>query len=297
LAFDRPPGPIDQHGQVIVGHPSDATSGRYSAGRPCRRLTFADLRRASDFADNDPDIARAALIAPGTLLVVGLAGGLLIVRLWRRRQSMAGGDMVAGPHPTFIARSRLAYLMLASGPLASLPLVLLWWLKGASSRSSRGVAVFVNESAEYVNPLDRGLGGGRGLHEGQPADPDGRLQIEAAMRPNAVVVAQVLDEHAAQVVLVPDQCPVQTLRPHNAHHRSAKAFTRGARGGSSGSRYPPAANTVSNAAVNFVSRSRIKNRKQSTRSSRSISRLRACCATHMPVGWAVIPMPQVASAS
>jgi hypothetical protein len=30
-------------------------------------------------------------------------------------------------------------------------------LKGASSRSSRGVAVFVNESAEYVDPLDRGL--------------------------------------------------------------------------------------------------------------------------------------------
>jgi hypothetical protein len=69
-------------------------------------------------------------------------------------------------------------------------------LTGASSRLSRGVAVFVDESAEYVDPLDCGFGGGLSLDEGQAAGPDRRLQIEAAMGPNAVVVAQVLDEHA-----------------------------------------------------------------------------------------------------
>jgi hypothetical protein len=77
--------------------------------------------------DDDPGIARAALIAPGTLLVVGLAGGLLIVRLWRRRRSIAADEKVVGPHPTFIARSPLVYLLLGSGPLASLSLVLFWW--------------------------------------------------------------------------------------------------------------------------------------------------------------------------
>jgi hypothetical protein len=77
--------------------------------------------------DDDPDIARAALIAPATLLVIGLAGSLLTVRLWRRRQPVAAGDIVVGPHPTFIARSPLVYLLLASGPLASLSLVLFWW--------------------------------------------------------------------------------------------------------------------------------------------------------------------------
>ena len=41
-------------------------------------------------------------------------------------------------------------------------------------------------------------------------------------------------------------------------------------------RTPIAVNTASNAAVNFASRSRIKNFKPSARSSRFIIRLRAC---------------------
>ena len=44
------------------------------------------------------------------------------------------------------------------------------------------------------------------------------------------------------------------------------------------------AKTASKAAVNLLSRSRIKNRNRSARSSRSMSRLRACWVTQAPVG-------------
>src|SRR5438045_8746048 len=52
---------------------------------------------------------------------------------------------------------------------------------------------------------------------------------------------------------------------------------------------PAAANTASKAAVNFESRSRMRNRNRWACSSRSISRLRAAWVTHAPVGWAVTP--------
>jgi hypothetical protein len=50
---------------------------------------------------------------------------------------------------------------------------------------------------------------------------------------------------------------------------------------------PSAAKTASNAAVNFVSRSRTRHQNQPTRSLRPMSRLRACCVTHSPTGCAV----------
>jgi len=52
---------------------------------------------------------------------------------------------------------------------------------------------------------------------------------------------------------------------------------------------PSAANAASNARVNRESRSRSTNVSVSTRLPRSISRLRAACAVHAPVGLAVIP--------
>jgi hypothetical protein len=49
-------------------------------------------------------------------------------------------------------------------------------------------------------------------------------------------------------------------------------------------RTPLPASTWSNAAVNLLSRSRIKNLNLSARSPRSMSRLRACWAVQEPVG-------------
>ena len=54
-------------------------------------------------------------------------------------------------------------------------------------------------------------------------------------------------------------------------------------------RMPLPANTSSNAAVNLLSRSRIRNLNGPARSPRSMSRLRACWAVHALVGCAVTP--------
>src|SRR5437762_13621258 len=67
-------------------------------------------------------------------------------------------------------------------------------------------------------------------------------------------------------------------------YRSAKEFARGDRTGVLMIRVPLLANISSNAAVNLLSRSRIRNLKWPTRSPRSMSRLRACWAVHAPVG-------------
>ncbi len=54
------------------------------------------------------------------------------------------------------------------------------------------------------------------------------------------------------------------------------ALARGARTGVRSTLISAAAKTASNAAVNFASRSRTRNRNWPTRSSRPMSRLRAC---------------------
>ena len=69
--------------------------------------------------------------------------------------------------------------------------------------------------------------------------------------------------------------------------RSAIAFARGARGGVLMIWMSVAANTASKAAVNLLSRSRIRNRKRWWESSRSMNRLRACWVSQAPVGWAM----------
>ena len=71
--------------------------------------------------------------------------------------------------------------------------------------------------------------------------------------------------------------------------RSAIAFARDARTGVRMIRISAPVKTASKAAANLLSRSRIRNRNRSARSSRSMSRLRACWVTQAAVGWAVIP--------
>ncbi len=72
-------------------------------------------------------------------------------------------------------------------------------------------------------------------------------------------------------------------------HRFASAFARGARTGVRATFDPLSGKTMSNAAVNLLSRSRITNRNRPTRSPRSMARLRACWATHSPTGCGVTP--------
>jgi hypothetical protein len=72
--------------------------------------------------------------------------------------------------------------------------------------------------------------------------------------------------------------------------RSARAFARGERTGVLITLAPSEVNTLSNAMVNLVSRSRMRNLRCSARPPRSMSRFRACWATHGPVGFVVAPM-------
>ena len=66
--------------------------------------------------------------------------------------------------------------------------------------------------------------------------------------------------------------------------RSAIALARGARTGVLMILTLTVVKTVSKAAVNLASRSRMRNRKRRPASSRSMSRLRACWVSQAPVG-------------
>src|SRR5919107_1713008 len=70
-------------------------------------------------------------------------------------------------------------------------------------------------------------------------------------------------------------------------NRSAKQFALGDRGGIFTVLIPAPVRTASKAVVNWPARSRTRNRKLAARSSRSISRLRACWVVQAPVGWRV----------
>ena len=96
------------------------------------------------------------------------------------------------------------------------------------------------------------------------AGPKWRRLSQGAVRAVAVVMVDVLGQHRPQLPAAQDQHPVQQLPPNRAHpplrvgvgprrpHRRAQH------------RIPSAAKTASNAAVNFVSRSRSRNRKRPT---------------------------------
>jgi hypothetical protein len=66
--------------------------------------------------------------------------------------------------------------------------------------------------------------------------------------------------------------------------RSAWAFALGAWIGVRITRAPSERRTVSNDQLNFVSRSRMRNRTGLARASRSSARLRACWVTHAEFG-------------
>jgi hypothetical protein len=82
-----------------------------------------------------------------------------------------------------------------------------------------------------------------------------------------VVMADVDREDSFEVLAVHDQDPVEALAACGADPRSMKAFARGARTGVRIVRMPSERNTSSNEAVNLLSRSWIKNRIGSVRST------------------------------
>jgi hypothetical protein len=110
--------------------------------------------------------------------------------------------------------------------------------------------------------------------------------LAGLVRAVAVVVAGVLSEDRPEVPFVVDEHPVGALGSRSAptaRHSSSPA----ARGGVLTIRTPWLARISSKALVNLASRSRMRKRNSAILPSRSMTRLRPCCAVHVPSGWAV----------
>ena len=115
--------------------------------------------------------------------------------------------------------------------------------------------------------------------------PRGEACPEAAVRTMIIVVTLEVAQHGSGVAFVVDQEPVEEFAADRPTKRSAIAFALGARTGVLMIRMSMAVNTASKAAVNLLSRSRMRNRKRRSASSKSMTRLRAC-GHHAPVGCA-----------
>ena len=100
---------------------------------------------------------------------------------------------------------------------------------------------------------------------------------------------EILAQYDVEVAWPGDQDVVEALAAEGADEAFGDRVCPGCPDRVRMMRMSAPANTASKAAVNLLSRSRIRNRSCSARSPRSMSRLRACWATQAPVGWAVIP--------
>src|SRR5438046_2587051 len=87
--------------------------------------------------------------------------------------------------------------------------------RGGGRRRSGGAAVFVDEPAEHIDPLDRP----DRLHaRGCVAHRcNGHVEVDAAMWTGGVVVPDVVGQHSFEVTVVPDQNPVEALAAHGAY--------------------------------------------------------------------------------
>jgi hypothetical protein len=104
-----------------------------------------------------------------------------------------------------------------------------------------------------------------------------------------VVVIDVLPKDSFEVAMAKNGQPVEAFVSNRPNQRSANALARGDRTGVLITLIPSELNTSSKLAMNFASRSRIKNLTERPRSTRSPTKLRATWVTKTPVGWSVIP--------
>ena len=119
---------------------------------------------------------------------------------------------------------------------------------------SGGEFVFVDESAESVAAADGSAGRS---HRCWAA---GWGEIETAVRSCLVVVVDVLGEGPFEVTSGDHEEMVETVSAHGAHPSFGERVGLGARTGVRMTVTPIDATTASKLAVNFVSRSRIRNR-------------------------------------
>src|ERR1039458_3817929 len=105
-----------------------------------------------------------------------------------------------------------------------------------------------------------------------------------------VMVSLVLAQEPPQMVLVPDQGAVQELAAASADPALGDRVHAGAPDVAQHGPDPGAGQeTASKMSVKSEPRSRIMNLTRCVCSPRSMSRLRACCVVHSPVGCKVTP--------
>ena len=108
--------------------------------------------------------------------------------------------------------------------------------------------------------------------------------VQRAVRAVDVVVLDVLGEDSLEVMAAEDDHPIEALAPDGADD-ALTASVRGARTGVVMTLVP----TAPNAAVNVVSRSRMRNLIAVARSASPIEMLRACWVTQLATGFEVMP--------
>lgn len=104
-----------------------------------------------------------------------------------------------------------------------------------------------------------------------------------------VVMSDVFNGHCFEMTLVEDQQPIETLAPNRAHKSLGKGIRARRSDQCPDDPRVSERNTSSKSAVNFVSRSRMRNFTGVARSERTTLKLRACWVTHGPIGRAVTP--------
>ena len=104
------------------------------------------------------------------------------------------------------------------------------------------------------------------------------------MRPMLVVMPDVVAKDGFEMMTAENERPVEALFSYGPYPPLRDRFARGDLTGVLVTSMPSEANTSSKLAVNFASRSRIKNRKDRPCSVRSPARLRATWVTKEPVG-------------
>ena len=152
---------------------------------------------------------------------------------------------------------------------------------GRSHAGLRGGAGLVDEPTEHVATAD--VAERRGSR-GHCTDPCRHFESKAAVRPMLVVMPDVVAKDCFEMVATENERPVETLFSDGPYPPVATAFARGDLTGVLITSIPSQANTSSKLAVNFASRSRIKNRNDRPCSVRSPARLRATWVTKEPVG-------------
>ena len=116
------------------------------------------------------------------------------------------------------------------------------------------------------------------------------MQVECAVRALFVVMPDIDAQDAIELASAEDEQPVQALPPQAADPAPMCAFAFGAWSGVRMTLIPSLWKAASKARPNFASRSWIRNRGCRPRSSRSMSRLRACWTIQAPSGLLVEAM-------